>query len=304
MKKIIHHPIVDVILTFIIAYLLMYKTWIIGDFLLINVPETLGIDLVSIMGEELYYTWYVYFSFIDTWICGLAIVLLIKDYRPILKSFSPKLKGNNIKVALIGGLALGVGLNLTIALVAIATGAIKIHFVGLGPGTFVLLLMSVLIQSSAEELVARIYIYQRLRKDFPRWPIVAILGNGLFFLLMHIGNPGVTFRSLLLMILVSIMYSLVVYYFDSVWLPIVAHATWNFTQSIVLGLPNSGIVFPVSMFKLDAGIANFAFDSAFGIEGSILTLIIHCILCVGLYYFGRKRGALETNIWDDNRTIE
>lgn len=28
MKKIIHHPIVDVIVTFIIAYLLMYKAWV------------------------------------------------------------------------------------------------------------------------------------------------------------------------------------------------------------------------------------------------------------------------------------
>ena len=63
----------------------------------------------------------------------------------------------------------------------------------------------------------------------------------MFFLLIHIGNPGVTFSSLLLMLIVSIMYSLVVYYFDSIWIPLVAHATWNFTQNIILGLPNSDI---------------------------------------------------------------
>ena len=93
--------------------------------------------------------------------------------------------------------------------------------------------------------------------------------------------------------------ALIVYYFDSIWVPIIAHTTWNFTQNIVLGLPNSGIVFPVSVFKLDAGANNFAFDSTFGVEGSILSIILHAIVCVGLYYFGRKKGEIETNIWND-----
>ena len=299
MKRVIHHPIVDVILTFIIAYLLIYKTWILGDLLIINLPELLGINLPAIMGEDLYNTWFIYIGFISIWICGLIIILVFKGYRPLIKAFSPKLKGNNIKYALVGGLSLGFALNLIIALVAIVTGAIKIDYVGLGFGTFILLLMAVLIQSSAEELVARVFIYQRLRKDFPKWPAIAIFGNGLFFVIIHIGNPGMSVISVLMLLLVSIMYSLVVYYFDSIWIPIVAHTTWNFTQSIILGLPNSGIVFPISMYKLDAGANNFAFDTVFGIEGSILSLILNCIVCVGLYYFGRKKGASETNIWDD-----
>ena len=298
MKKIITNPIVDSIITLIIAYLLMQRSWFVGDFITINLPNLLGIDLNSIMGDDLYYTWFMYFSFIGIWICGLAIIVVFKGYRPILKSFSPKLKGNNLKAGLVGGLSLGFGLNMIIALVAIATGAIKIHYVGLGLGSIVLLFISVMIQSGAEELLARVFIYQRLRKDFPKWPVVAILGNGLFFLIIHVGNPGVTFSSLLLMMLVSIMYSLIVYYFDSIWIPIVAHTTWNFTQNIILGLPNSGLVFPVSVFKLDAGANNFAFDSTFGVEGSILAIILNAIVCVGLYYFGRKKGAKETNIWE------
>ena len=300
MKKIIKNPIVDVILTFIIAYLLIYKTWIVGDFFMINIPNMLGIDPYSIMGEDLYTTWYIYFNFVGIWICGLILFLIIKDYRPLLKAFSSKLKGNNIKAALIGGLSLGFGLNMLIAIVAMATGAIKIHYEGLGVGSIILLLISVLIQSGAEEFVARLYIYQRLRKNFPKWPVIAILGNGLFFLVIHLGNQGITVFSMLIMILVSIIYSLIVYYFDSIWIPIVAHTTWNFTQSILLGLPNSGMVFPVSIFKIDSGTANFAFDPVFGIEGSILAIIIHIVLCAALFLYGRKKGALETNIWDDS----
>lgn len=300
MKKLIQNPIVDVILTFIIAYLLIDKVWIIGDTLIIEVPRLLRIDLSSIMGEDLYYTWFIYFSFIGIWICGLIIISVFKGYRPILKAFSTKLKGNNIKSAIIGGLSLGFGLNILIALVAIATGAIKMHYIGLSIESFILLLIAVLVQSGAEELVTRVFIYQRLRKDFPKWPVIAVLGNGLFFIAIHLNNPGISVIPKLMIAIVSVMYSLIIYYFDSVWIPIVAHTTWNFTQSIILGLPNSGVVFPISMFKLDAGTNNFAFDLAFGVEGSILALVLHITVCISLYYFGRKKGALETNIWNDS----
>lgn len=299
MKKILKTPIVDVILTFIIAYLLIEKTLFWGDSLVIAIPKLLGLDLPSAMGEDLYYTWFIYFGFFIVWLCGLIIFSVFKGYRPILKVFSTKLKGNNIKTALIGGLSLGFGLNILVAFVAIATGALKIHYVGLGIGSFVLLLIAVLIQSGAEELVARAFIYQRLRKDFPKWPVIAVFGNGLFFMIIHLGNQGMTVLSIVTLVSVSIMYSLVVYYFDSLWIPIVAHTTWNFTQSIILGLPNSGYVFPVSMFKLDAGTYNFAFDPVFGIEGSVLAIVLNILICIGLFYYGRKKGALETNIWDE-----
>lgn len=299
MKKIIKHPVFDVVVTFVIAYILMEKTWILGSLLIILVPEILGIDLVGIMGADLYDTWLVYIEFISIWICGLIVIAAVRSYRPILRAFSGKRKGNNLKTALIGGLSLGFGLNLFVALVAIATGAVKLHYVGMGFGAFVLLLVAVLIQSGAEELVARVFIYQRLRKDFPRWPVVAILGNGVFFMMIHLGNPGMTFLSVATMVAVSVLYSLAVYYFDSIWIPIVAHTTWNFTQSIVLGLPNSGIVFPVSMFKLDAGTSNFAFDPVFGIEGSVLALALTVLACVVLYCLGRKKGARETYLWKE-----
>lgn len=299
MKKIITNPIVDSIITLIIAYLLMQRSWFVGDFITINLPNLLGIDLNSIMGDDLYYTWFMYFSYIGIWICGLILVSLVKSYRPMIKVFSPKLKGNNIKFSIIMGLALGSGLNLFISILAIASRAIEIHFVGIGFGAFVLLLISVFVQSGAEEFIARIFIYQRLRKNFPKWPIIAIAGNGLFFVAIHLTNPGVSFTAVLTIFIAALMYSLIVYYFDSIWVPIIAHTTWNFTQNIVLGLPNSGLVFPVSVFKLDAGANNFAFDSTFGVEGSILALILNAIVCVGLYYFGRKKGELETNIWND-----
>lgn len=300
MKKIIQHPVVDIILTLGIAYLLIYKSWYVSWFLLITVPNFFGIDLSSIMGENLYNTWINYFEFIDIWIVGLAIMLVFKRYRPMLKVFSPKREGNNIKAILIGGLSLGVGLNMIIVLAAIASGAIKIHYVGLGVGEFILLFIAVLVQSGGEELVTRVFIYQRLRKNFTKCPAIAIFGNGLCFLLMHVGVPGMSVTLMMMMILVSVVYSLCIYYFDSIWITIIAHTTWNFTQNIILGLPNTGMVLPTHMFKLDAGTNNFAYDTNLGIEGSILTVILYGIVCLGLLYFGKRKGAKENYIWDKN----
>lgn len=296
LKKIVMHPVVDVILTFIIAYLLMEKSYLL-DNLLLTIPYLLGINLPSILGEDLYATWIVYFLFIDVWILGLIIISVLKNFRPILKAFSPKLKGNNIKSALIWGSFFGFGLNIIVVLVAIITGSVKIHYVGINLFSFLFLLVAVFIQCGAEELVARALIYQKLRKNFPKLPIIAILGNGIFFMAIHLSNPGISLIPILTLLAVSVLYSLIVYYFDSLWIPIIAHTTWNFTQSIILGLPNSGLVFPVSMFKIDAATENFAFDPFFGIEGAILTLIISIISAICVYYFGRKKGALETNIW-------
>lgn len=146
-----------------------------------------------------------------------------------------------------------------------------------------------LIQSGAEELVFRVFVYQRLRKIFPKWPAVAIVGNGLIFMLVHLINQPITTVATVMMILVSIAYSLIVYFFDSIWIPIIAHTTWNFTQAIVLGLPNSGIVGSASMFKLDASTDNFAYDSFFGIEGAILTIVLYIIIALVFYISEERR---------------
>ncbi|MBQ0041865.1 MAG: CPBP family intramembrane metalloprotease [Lachnospiraceae bacterium] len=303
MKKIIQHPAFDVVLTLVIGWLLIHESWYVSYFLLITLPNFWGIDLFTLMGEDLAVTWAAYFEFIDIWIVGLIIFALFKKYRPMFKVFSPKMKGNNIKATLLGGLSLGVGLNLILVLSAIGSGAIQIHYVGLGIWEFILLFTAVLVQSGAEELVTRVFVYQRLRKNFPKWPAIAIFGNGLFFVIIHIGVPGMSLVLILVLIAISIMYSLVVYYFDSIWITIVAHATWNFTQNIIFGLPNTGMVVPLSMFKLDAGTNNFAYDVNLGVEGTVFALILCSIVCVGIYFLGKKKCVKETNIWKDDTML-
>ena len=101
-------------------------------------------------------------------------------------------------------------------------------------------------------------------------------------------------------LLIAVLYSLVIHYFDSIWFGMAAHAAWNFTQNILLGLPNSGIVSPYSVFKLDASTARstWIYDVGFGVEGTLLANVVTAIAIVIVILLGRKFGRKELNVWE------
>ncbi len=104
--------------------------------------------------------------------------------------------------------------------------------------------------------------------------------------------PGLTVYSLLSVFLFGLFFSLMVMYMDSLWCAMACHTGWNFTQSILLGLPNSGYVVPYSIFRLDAASArdSFAYSTSFGIEGSLLMVIVLTVfIAVTVWYFEAKK---------------
>lgn len=89
------------------------------------------------------------------------------------------------------GIALGFGMNAFCILIASLNKDICLYFDSFKPVSFLILFLMVFIQSSAEELVCRGYLYQKLIKSYKN-PLVAIIGNALFFGLLHLLNPGIT----------------------------------------------------------------------------------------------------------------
>ena len=68
------------------------------------------------------------------------------------------------------------------------------------------------------------------------------------------------------------------------------HTGWNFCQSIIFGLPNSGSVFPYSIMKLEASNArdSFFYNCSFGVEGTVFSVIVLVLACVVLFALGQK----------------
>ena len=251
---------------------------------LVEVPFT---HLIQNDSTGYWSTFFMYFGFIGTWIVFMIEFLIVKKDRPILKTLWTAPKGNNIKYLGLGFL-IGFVLNIICAIVAVLNKDISLHYDSFNFIKLLLLFIAVFIQSSAEEMVCRGFIFQRLRRGY-RHPAVAIILNSLLFTSMHLFNPGASVISMTVVLAAGLLFSLMVYYMDSIWCAMAAHTAWNFTQNLILGLPNSGMVSPVSVFKLDAATAksSFAYSVEFGLEGSITAIavmIITGIVIIVLYH--------------------
>ena len=183
-----------------------------------------------------------YLGFLGIWIVTLLVFALIPRNRPMLKALSTKTKGNTPKLFAVG-LGIGLGMNLLCALIAMINGDIALTFHAFRPVSFLLVFIAVLIQSAAEELICRVFIYQRLVRRYGK-PLMAAVVNAAFFAVIHLANPGITGMSVANIFIYGLLFSAMVVYMDSPWAAMAAHAGWNFCQNILLGLPNSGLILP------------------------------------------------------------
>lgn len=220
-----------------------------------------------------------YFAFIYLLIALLLWCTLTKKNKFLLEHFGPH-KHNHLK-SILFGLFLGFATNAICVLVAYLSGSIQLTFLKFEILPLLMILITVIIQSSYEEFLTRGFLYERLRLSY-RNPLVAIIGNSLLFTILHLFNPGIDFLSIMNIFLVGILFSLIVYYHHSLWLACAWHAGWNFTQNIIFGLPNSGLTVPYSLFTLSKASNNFSYNINFGIEGTLFCSIILgiCILIV------------------------
>ena len=269
-------------------------------YLLILAGQVLGELVVLITGAhktDLGLTAGLYFSFAGIWFV-LFLNALIKKNRPLFKAYGTGCRGNNVVNLLIGYL-IGIGMNGAAILMAWMHGDIRMYFDKFELFPFLILFAAVFVQSAAEEMVCRGFIYQRVLRTYRNKLWLAVLVNSVFFGLIHLGNDGVSAMAIVDLVVTGLLFSAMVYYFDSLWMAMAAHAGWNFTQSILAGLPNSGNVVPYSVFKLDAATArdSFFYNTAFGVEGTIPAIAIQIVVLAVLVAVGIKLGGKPTDIW-------
>ena len=278
------------------ACILGYGLFAIGQLLMFIVLLIIG--RAAGFSSDVWNTAIMYFAFFGVWVTFFLNALLKKN-RPLFKAYGTGLSGNRIPELLIG-LLLGFGMNGLLILFAMLHGDVHLYFDRFEIVPFFILLLAVFIQSAAEEIMCRGFIYQRVLRTYRGKFLLAVLVNGIFFGLIHMTNDGATPIAIIDIIICGIQYSAMVYYFDSLWMAMGAHTGWNFTQSILAGLPNSGNVFPYSIFRLDAATASnsFFYDVGFGVEGTIPAVIMEIAVTVAIVLIGRKMKKEHTDIWE------
>ena len=293
----------ELVVSCIEAFAMIILGQMLGMFIMGFISGILNIFISDADASDIWETAVDYGFFIGIWLVTLFILKVSRKKRPILQAVGTKPDGNNILKFLFGILT-GFVLNGVCILVAWIHGDIVIYFENFRPISFVFIFAMVLIQSSAEELVCRGFLYQILVKNFKN-PAVAIVGNSLLFASLHLGNNGITVLSFIDICLSGILFSLMVYYIDSLWCAFAGHTAWNFTQAIIFGLPNSGNPAVYSVFKIDLDNSrnSFAYNVIFGIEGTVLSVIILALACVALYLWGRKYGKKPFDVWEENNEL-
>jgi membrane protease YdiL (CAAX protease family) len=167
-------------------------------------------------------------------------------------------------------LLLGAGIGAGIAVVAWLPAAISgsVSIIHDAPGALVAtVLFSLLLGAAAEELIFRGYAFQRLVEIIG--PAGATLAASAVFAAAHLGNPDISALALANIFLASVFFSLGYFATGSLWLPIAAHAAWNLTLALVVGLPVSGLDYSIGVLRtLDASPAIVG-GGAFGPEGGL-----------------------------------
>ena len=230
-----------------------------------------------------------YFNFFYYWVGMCLALVVVKPGRKYLKDFGTAPKGNTVPMLLLG-LVVGLAMNAFCIGAAVLMGNIQgFELSAFQPLQIVLFVLVILIQSSFEEILDRGFIFQRVNHAYG--PVVAMVANALFFSLVHSFNDGVNPLALVSIFAIGMLLSLARYYFDSLWIAFGIHTGWNFCQGVLFGLPNSGNATGYAVFRPVGQLTNsFAYDVSFGVESTVVAIVLFVVLSVLVYLWGRKHA--------------
>jgi membrane protease YdiL (CAAX protease family) len=140
---------------------------------------------------------------------------------------------------------------------------ILIDALGLGYGFLVVGL--------TEELLLRGYLQATLARGVGFWPAAVLLS--IAFGLGHFGNPGEAVIGLLSAGTAGLVFCFALYRTGSLWWPIGAHAAWDWGQSYLYGVPDSGTMVPGHLMATHPIGPDWLSGGTVGPEGSILVLL-------------------------------
>lgn len=192
--------------------------------------------------------------------------------------------------ALRGG-AVGLGFVLVSALLITAFGGYSFSWAG--NGFFSVVWSAAMVQVGAavtEELMFRGFALQALEQ---RWGSrAAIVITGLFFGVAHLGAPGAGVWSALAIALeAGVMLGVAFLWRRNIWFVAGLHFTWN-TAEQLLGIPVSGHT-PKGLFTVDTHGSALLSGGTFGLEASIVPVLIGVLLTVRMFVLAGRSGGLR-----------
>ncbi|HFI0038585.1 TPA: CPBP family intramembrane glutamic endopeptidase [Streptococcus suis] len=149
-------------------------------------------------------------------------------------------------------------------------------------GEFLILILAWSVQGTTEELLTRGWMFSSLaaKHNIP----VGILVSSLFFTFLHLGNNAISIIPLLDLTLFAILACLVMLKTGNLWVISGIHAAWNCFQGNVFAFPVSGSQAGQAFISVNTSGPDWLSGGAFGVEGSIISLIVQGFMIAWLIY--------------------
>jgi hypothetical protein len=146
-----------------------------------------------------------------------------------------------------------------------------------------------------EELLFRLIIFKLTEELLGTW--IALLIQALLFGFAHAANENATlFTSCAVAIVGGLPYTAAYVYSRSLWLPLGIHWGWNFLQSGIFSMPNSGTPYQGLFMNIIAG-PEWLTGGKFGIEASYLTILLWLMAGMALLFLGKKSSQMVLPRW-------
>ncbi|MBP7175992.1 MAG: CPBP family intramembrane metalloprotease [Thermoclostridium sp.] len=160
-------------------------------------------------------------------------------------------------------------------LIALASGSLQYNGFTLGNSYGLLLgfLLGFVLQGMSEEVFLRGYFMMSVASK--NSILLAVISNSVIFAILHLLNPGVTFLSVVNLILFGLFASVYTLKTNNIWGICALHTIWNFAQGNLFGILVSGLETEVSVLSFQpVGTSTLINGGAFGLEGGLAVTIV------------------------------
>ncbi len=137
----------------------------------------------------------------------------------------------------------------------------------------------------AEEYVFRGYALFTLTTGMGFWPSAIVLSA--VFGAVHISNPGEDWAGALCAGLIGLFFCLTLRRTGSLWFAIGMHAGWDFSESFLYSVPDSGAMVPGHLLNSSLHGPRWLTGGSVGPEGSALVFVIIAIMFLVFNHFCR-----------------
>jgi membrane protease YdiL (CAAX protease family) len=229
------------------------------------------------------------------WMIGITLALYFAFVKTIEQRKVSELSFSGMGKEFGTGLLMGIGLFTLCIGIMMILGVYKIE----GLNNWTLLLGTIWMGLSSgffEEILFRGILLGIVEEKFGSW--IAIVVSSFAFGLIHLQNPGATFQGVMFIaieagVLLAAMYIVT----QRLWMGMGFHMAWNYTQSSVFAGIGTGNPKEYGLFRGVTSGSELLTGGAYGIEFSMIGLVVLTGTGIFLLIKGYKKGNIKAPFW-------